>query len=249
MEKLKEWWYSYQRYIVIGGVVVFIFLILGIGIWKFYLDKDEIILEEHEELVTLKKEDEVEVIQEDDVVTVDIKGAINKPGVYTIPSKNRISDAILVSGGLREDADTSVINLSRKVFDEMVIIVYTRDEVMRFTEVKEEEKKKQEACIIVEEKVVNDACVCEDNIDGVLDAVDEEIVTDSNQEETHLRVISLNQATLEQLMTLSGIGESKAKLIIEYREINGGFKTIDELKNIKGIGDSIFEKIKDHITV
>ena len=62
-------------------------------------------------------------------------------------------------------------------------------------------------------------------------------------------IISLNKATKEQLMTLTGIGESKALLIIEYRESHNGFQTIDEVKNIKGIGDSIFEKIKNRITV
>ena len=50
-------------------------------------------------------------------------------------------------------------------------------------------------------------------------------------------------------MTLSGIGESKANNIIDYRNKIGGFKTLEELKNIKGIGDSIFEKIKNNITL
>ena len=61
--------------------------------------------------------------------------------------------------------------------------------------------------------------------------------------------ISLNHATKEELLTLTGIGESKANLIIEYRNQNGGFKTIEEIKNVKGIGDKMFEKIKDNITI
>ena len=59
----------------------------------------------------------------------------------------------------------------------------------------------------------------------------------------------LNTATKEELMTLSGIGESKAEAIIKYREDNGTFKTIEEIKNVSGIGDAAFEKIKDSITV
>lgn len=61
--------------------------------------------------------------------------------------------------------------------------------------------------------------------------------------------ISINLATLEQLCTLSGIGESTAQRIIDYRESNGSFQSIEELMNVKGIGEKKFEKIKDDITL
>lgn len=66
---------------------------------------------------------------------------------------------------------------------------------------------------------------------------------------TNESIVNLNAASLEQLMTLSGIGETKAKAIIEYRDTNGGFKNIEEIKNVSGIGESTFEKIKDFIKV
>ena len=59
--------------------------------------------------------------------------------------------------------------------------------------------------------------------------------------------ISINKASLSELMTLSGIGEKKAKAIIEYRENNGLFKDIKDITNVSGIGNSIFDKIKDSI--
>ena len=62
-------------------------------------------------------------------------------------------------------------------------------------------------------------------------------------------VVNLNTASLEQLMTLSGIGEAKAKSIIEYRTKVGKFQSIDELMNISGIGQSMFEKVKDSVTI
>lgn len=62
-------------------------------------------------------------------------------------------------------------------------------------------------------------------------------------------LINVNSASMEELMTLSGIGESKALAIIQYREENGRFASIEEIKNVKGIGDGIFEKIKDAITI
>ena len=59
--------------------------------------------------------------------------------------------------------------------------------------------------------------------------------------------ININNATLDELKTLNGIGDSKAKSIIEYREQNNGFKSIDDIKNVSGIGDSMFERIKEQI--
>ena len=71
----------------------------------------------------------------------------------------------------------------------------------------------------------------------------------SNDNSTLNTIVNINTASKETLMTLNGIGESKAKLIIEYRETNGNFKTTDEIKNVKGIGEAIYEKIKDSITI
>lgn len=62
-------------------------------------------------------------------------------------------------------------------------------------------------------------------------------------------LVDINTATTDKLKTLNGIGDSKAKSIIEYREQNGGFKSIEEIKNVTGIGDKMFEKIKERITV
>ena len=61
--------------------------------------------------------------------------------------------------------------------------------------------------------------------------------------------ISINKATKKELMTLTGIGESKANSIIDYRTTKGPFKSLEDIKKVKGIGDSIFAKIKDYITL
>ena len=62
-------------------------------------------------------------------------------------------------------------------------------------------------------------------------------------------LVNLNQASAEELTTLRGIGESKAEDILKYRETHGGFQTIEELMQIPGIKERVFEKIKDQITV
>ena len=60
-------------------------------------------------------------------------------------------------------------------------------------------------------------------------------------------IVNMNTATIEQLKTLNGIGDSKAKSIIEYREQNGGFKSKEDIKNVTGIGEKMFERIKEQI--
>ncbi|NSB17219.1 helix-hairpin-helix domain-containing protein [Clostridium beijerinckii] len=73
--------------------------------------------------------------------------------------------------------------------------------------------------------------------------------SNSSNKDISNKKINLNSATLDQLKTLNGIGDSKAKGIIEYREKSGGFKSIEEIKNVSGIGDNMFERIKEQIEI
>ena len=84
---------------------------------------------------------------------------------------------------------------------------------------------------------MNDACISQNKS------------TNKKEDNNEITIVSINTASLEQLKTLPGIGESKANDIIKYREKEGNFKTIEDIKNVSGIGDSLFEKIKDYITV
>jgi competence protein ComEA len=61
--------------------------------------------------------------------------------------------------------------------------------------------------------------------------------------------VNINTASAEELMTLTGIGEAKAESIIRYREENGGFQRIEDLMEISGIKEGVFEKIKDDIII
>ena len=164
---------------------------------------------------------------------IDIKGAINNPGVYELSSNLTVNDAINIAGGLTKDADTSVINLAKKITDEMVIIIYTKEEV----------KKSNIVDTVI--KVVEKECVCP-NIknDGCLNTEIDDTI--SNKENNEL--ININTATEEELKNIKGIGASKAKSIIEYRTKNGNFKSIEDIKNVEGIGDTLYETIKIYIT-
>lgn len=165
----------------------------------------------------------------DSVIRVDLKGAVANPGVYEMRTTARVNDVIYQAGGVTENADLSRINLSKRVTDEMVIIVYTKEEIAAL---KNEQTK-------VEYVYIEPDCSCPDSVnDACIEPKKEELQTK----------ISLNKATKEQLEALPGIGASKADAIIAYRE-KKLFETIDELKEIKGIGDAVFEKLKDYITL
>lgn len=73
--------------------------------------------------------------------------------------------------------------------------------------------------------------------------------SNGNNSDKGSTLININTADLEQLNEITGIGNIKAQSIIDYREANGGFKSLEELKNVDGIGDKTFEKIKDQITL
>lgn len=171
-------------------------------------------------------------------IKVDVKGAVNNPKVYTLEENSTVEDAINLAGGLKKDGVTSNINLSKKVKDEMVIYVFNKEEI------KQEKINNEIVCEVPK-------CTCE-KIEIKNDVNKNTTTSNSNNTNTTKAKngkVSINTATKEELMNLNGVGENKAKNIIEYRETNGGFKSIEEIKNVNGIGESAFEKIKDDITI
>lgn len=129
-------------------------------------------------------------------IVIEIKGEINRPGIYICNSDDRIYSVINLAGGLTSFAEISSLNMAQKVFDGMVIVIPKRNETTKTT-----------------------------------------------------GKVSINQASLPELMSLKGIGEARAKAIIEYREKNGPFISIEGLKNVNGISESIFNQIKDDISL
>jgi competence protein ComEA len=117
----------------------------------------------------------------------------------------------------------------------MVIIIYTNKEV-------ENIKKEDEIQYIVDNTcicptITNDACITNNT---------------SEQESTTNNIVdkvNINTASILDLEKLPGIGASKAQAIIDYRDTNGIFNSIEEIVNVSGIGESLYEKIKEYITV
>ncbi len=225
--------YRYRKQILITGCCLLLFI--TIGYFLFFYSNTEV--KAKKGIQVAKKESQKKISEEKTDVDmnykVDIKGQIISPGIYSVAKDSRVMDVISLAGGLTENADTSVINLSKKVVDEMVIIVYSRFEVENFKQVKEEEKIVQENCIQGGNyDLKNDACI-----------------TDSSESKENLSSkISINTATKEELMMLSGVGEAKANAIISYREEHGAFEKIEDIKNVSGIGDHLFAQIQENIT-
>ena len=218
-----------KKYKYVITIFLFMLIIFYIVFVKVNLKSKEKNLVDNQ--VVINEVEKVEVDLKDDLVYVDIKGAVKKPGVYKINSDKKIIDVITMAGGLMENANTDNINLSKKVTDEMVIIIYTDEEV------------KNSNIVDTVIKVIDKECVCP-NIqnDGCINTEINDSITNVN------KTININTATLEELMSINGLGEAKAKAIIKYREENGYFKIIDDLLNVSGIGEALFEKIKEYIT-
>lgn len=156
---------------------------------------------------------------------IDIKGSVKNPGVYEFKKNDRVIDAINMAGGLLKNANTSNINLSQKLVSEMVIYVMNNSEIKNGS------------------KVISCDTKCKTEVIEVNNCVEEKKL------ETSKNKININTATVEDFTSLSGIGEAKAKSIVEYRNSNGNFKSIEDIKNISGIGEALFNKIKDNIVV
>jgi competence protein ComEA len=147
-------------------------------------------------------------------IFVDVKGAVQLPGVYEINSETRLTDVIILAGGFLPTADQSKVNLSQKLTDQMMITIP----------------------ILGAENPNVDTNNREGNLPIVSSPLNEtnEIQTDK---------VNLNTADIVELQTLSGIGEKKAERILQYRQEKGSFKTVEELKEVSGIGDKTFEAL------
>ncbi len=176
----------------------------------------------HEKIVTAKQiVIKKEVIEDvvDATKYVEIKGEVLKPGVYEVNKNDRVKDLIHYAEGLLDSADITHLNLARRLIDEEVIIIYKESEAL-------------------DEIQINNAALEKLNLS--------ETKYSSNQEEYDF-VINVNQANVEELMKLPGIGKTKAQAIIDYRKKSGGFKELNQLMEVKGIGDKTFEKIKSFL--
>ena len=167
--------------------------------------------------------------EEAKTLVVHICGAVSAPGVYELPAGSRIIDAVEAGGGFLPEADEACCNLAEEIVDGCQIYIMTKSESCADGQA---EKKA-----------------------GIQTSPDSDMqTTDINVRSNSTTaldngLVNLNTADVAALMTLPGIGESRAKAIISYREQHGAFAKIEDIMKISGIKQAAFSKIKDKITV
>lgn len=224
------------------GIFLLIIIIIAFIFLKLSLTKSKEISNNINAQNTLKEnspQEEKETQAESKTYYVDIKGAVTKSGVYEVTDTTRVIDVVNLAGGLSANANTSYINLAKKVTDEMVIIIYTNEEIANA--ISSNQVLKTDIDNSKQLSIKNDSCITPSSNDNTTKE-------ESDNKQTSGKV-NINTADVEELTTVSGIGESKAKAIIAYREENGNFKKIEDILNVSGIGEKLFEKIKENITV
>ena len=241
--QVKLFWLEHKRKVIIIFCLILLSLtVTFLLIKKHNYQKDVITYENIPDLEINDKDVVKEVPKE--YYFVDIKGYVNNPGVYSLEKGKRVVDAINIAGGLKNEANTSLLNLSRELTDQMVIIVYSNSQISDFVNY---QNKQQQEAKICNQDIINDACITNNPNNEEQVPIDNN--SNNNQEEAKELKVNINTATKEELMQLPNIGESKALAIIEYREKNGSFTSIDDIKNVSGIGDKLFEAIKENISI
>ena len=158
-------------------------------------------------------------------VVVYICGAVKHPGVYKFTAGSRVNDAINAASGFKKGAARTAINQARVLEDGEQITIPTLKQV----------KRKQLS------KTTDG--------DNFQDKTTDNENTDSSERESQNTLININTASAGELTSLSGIGQSRADAIIEYRQSNGKFQSIEDIMKIPGIKQGIFNKIKNKISV
>ncbi len=224
---------SKKEFMLISMTIIF-FLLSVFSLSILLYQKDD-------ESKSVELVDNNDVFAEEDVkkFKVEIKGEVISPGVYEVEDGSIVMDLINASGGLTSNAYVDNINLSKRLSEEMVIIIYNKKDMNKSTSSNKTSKGAgiENKSVYIDEKI--------EKKESVIDANN----ANSSLESENNSLININMASKEELMNLPGIGESKALKIIEYREQNGGFKALEEITNVNGIGKSTYAKFKEYITI
>lgn len=160
-------------------------------------------------------------------VCVHVCGAVARSGVYELPEGARVCDAVEAAGGITADAEETSLNFAAELFDGQQIVVLTKEEALLLG------KPHASAGTAASSSL-------DESPSGGRPAAGEGDIK---------KKININTADESALMTLKGIGASRAADIIAYRDKNGPFRSIEEIMKVSGIKGAVFQKICDEITV
>lgn len=165
------------------------------------------------------------------MMVVHICGAVKNPGVYEVADGTRLNDIVMAAGGLTKKAAAEFVNLAQTIVDGQQYYIPSQSDVEGMDRLDTTDSFNADAL----------------NPDTMAAGVCIQNQTDSGSRTSGK--ININTATREELMTLPGVGESKADAVIAYRETVSQFETVEDIKKVNGIKDGLFQKISAQITV
>ena len=214
------------------SLAVFLLLMIGLIVFRILHPSssssfEEVLLQERSELESLVTTDETEMLEstKSDQIYVDLKGEVVKEGVYVLDRGARLFDLIERAGGFTEQAAKDSLNLALLLEDQSVVKVYSLAE-----------------WDLLQSEESNQSDLAPSGLFGDFPSLS---LQGSDQES----LVNINQADQTELETLPNIGPKKAQEIIQYRENNGSFQSIEAIQNVSGIGPKTYESLKDLITV
>ena len=172
-------------------------------------------------------------------VRVHVAGAVNNPGVYTLPAQGRAVDAIAAASGAAADADLDRVNLAGALSDGVQIYVPHRGETAAPAQIQPNGGTANAG----QGNAANGAS------QGGTQPQPARTLTPAGSAQKGSAPVNINTATAEELQTLPRIGPAMAQRIIAWRESHGGFRSVDELDAVPGIGPSMLENLRPLVTV
>ena len=172
-------------------------------------------------------------------VRVHVAGAVNNPGVYTLPAQGRAVDAIAAASGAAADADLDRVNLAGALSDGVQIYVPHRGETAAPAQIQPNGGTANAG----QANAANGAS------QGGTQPQPARTLTPAGSAQKGSAPVNINTATAEELQTLPRIGPAMAQRIIAWREAHGGFRSVDELDAVPGIGPSMLENLRPLVTV
>ena len=182
-------------------------------------------------------------------IYVYITGEVNAPGVVILNEGSRIVDAINAAGGTTAEANVSKVNLVYILEDGMKVNIPNDNDLKNNPDFEYITLNSGDGGQDDYYRETSSANVDGSNSSGSNSSAGSGIESDYYGNEKQYSVVNINTATQTELETLPGIGPSLALNIINYRKENGRFSSIEEIKNVRGIGDARFENLKAYITV
>ena len=177
-------------------------------------------------------------------VRVHVAGAVNNPGVYTLPAQGRAVDAIAAASGAAADADLDRVNLAGALSDGVQIYVPHRGETAAPAQIQPNGGTANAG----QGNAANGASQ-NGASQGGTQPQPARTLTPAGSAQKGSTPVNINTATAEELQTLPRIGPAMAQRIIAWREAHGGFRSVDELDAVPGIGPSMLENLRPLVTV